>query len=122
MKFMKQFTALVLILSLCSCSLFAPSKQPVTVNSNVSSVNIMANGESKGQTPVTFEAQRNQSLHIVATKSGYKPSTYTVDRQLSGTAMADIVGGLFFGVPFIGLFGPGAWKLEQDNVMVPMSR
>jgi hypothetical protein len=88
----------------------------------VPKVNISANGENKGQTPVTFEAKRNKTLQIIATKPGYQPTTYSVGRKLSQTAMLDIVGGLFLGVPFLGLLGEGAWELEQDSIVVPLSQ
>ncbi len=122
MKLLNQITALFLCIAICSCSLFVPAKQPVTVHSNVPKVSIMANGEMKGVTPVTFYAKKNQSLHIVATKPGYNPSVYTLDKELSGTGIADIIGGIFLLVPFIGFFSPAVWKLEQDSVMVPMHR
>jgi hypothetical protein len=82
----------------------------------------MANGENKGKTPLTFDAKKNKSLQLIATKPGYSPATYTVDRKLSQTAMLDIVGGIFLGVPFLGLLGEGAWELEQDNITIPMAR
>jgi TRAP-type mannitol/chloroaromatic compound transport system permease small subunit len=37
---------------------------------------------------------------------------------MSTTAMLDIVGGIFFLFPFIGLFGPGAWDLDSTNVVI----
>lgn len=121
-KIFSIITSTVTVISLANCSLVAPKTQNITVNATAPSVNISANGVNKGVTPLTFEAKRNESLQLVATKSGYKPSTYKVDRKLSDTAMLDIVGGLFLGLPFVGLLAPGAWELEQTSVQIPISR
>jgi TRAP-type mannitol/chloroaromatic compound transport system permease small subunit len=34
--------------------------------------------------------------------------------------MLDIVGGLFFLLPFIGLLAPGAWDLDVTSIVIPV--
>lgn len=104
-----------------SCSLGVGSTQNVTVNSNVPA-KLIANGAPVGTTPVTFQAKRNQSLALIATAPGYNQSTKTVGRQMSETGIMDGVGGLFFLIPWVGLFSDGAWELQEDNIYMNLEK
>lgn len=121
-KVFNSIIALSTAASLASCSFMAPSTQTVSVVSVPAGAKISTNGIARGTSPVQIEAPRNKTLNILAEKPGYNPATVSVGRQLSGTGMADIVGGLFLGLPFLGLLDDGAWSLKDSNVTIPMSR
>lgn len=104
-----------------SCSLGVGSTQNVTVNSNVPA-KLIANGTPVGTTPITFPAKRKQSLALIATAPGYTQSTKTVSRQMSETGIMDGVGGLFFLIPWVGLFADGAWELQEDNIYMNLEK
>ena len=104
------------------CSAFQPSTQNVTVSTTTPGATIKANGVTKGQSPVTFSAKRDQDLNLIAMKSGYQDSVMQIPRQTSGTFMLDAVGGFIWLVPWIGLLTPGAYQLSQTQVEMPLNK
>lgn len=104
------------------CSAFQPSTQNVTVSTTTPGATIKANGITKGQSPVTFSAKRDQDLNLIAMKSGYQDSVMQIPRQTSGTFMLDAVGGFIWLVPWIGLLTPGAYQLSQTQVEMPLNK
>lgn len=117
----RPFVAGLLVVCLSSCSLGVGKHQNVIINSNVPA-SLIVNGTPQGTTPQTVKAQRNKTLALVATAPGYQPATKSVDRQISSTGMLDIVGGLFIGLPFLGLLSAGAWELEESNIFLHLEK
>ena len=68
-----------------------------------------------GQTPLSFEAHRGDSLLIEVQKDGYQTQYRTTSRTLSGVGVLDIVGGCFLLFPLLGLISSGAWKHDRDK-------
>ena len=117
------FTAITISLfAISACSAFQPPRQSVTVGTTVPGATIKANGVSVGTSPITFNAKRNRTLNLVATKQGYGDSVMQIERQMSTTFMLDVIGGWFFLLPWIGLLTPGAYELESTQVEMPMSK
>ena len=104
------------------CSAFQPSTQNVTVSTTTPGATIKANGVTKGQSPLTFAAKRDQDLNLIAIKPGYQDSVLQIPRQTSGTFMLDAVGGFIWLVPWIGLLTPGAYQLSQTQVELPLNK
>jgi hypothetical protein len=104
------------------CSAFQPSTQNVTVSTTTPGATIKANGVTKGQSPITFAAKRDQDLNLIAVKPGYQDSVMQITRQTSGTFMLDAVGGFIWLVPWIGLLTPGAYQLSQTQVEMPLNK
>lgn len=63
------------------------------------------------------EVARNRP-HSVMARIGDRVSVRKVERVISTTGVLDIVGGIIFLLPFLGLLGPGFWDLEEDHVTV----
>lgn len=101
-----------------SCSLFRTSTQTVTVTATDSSADLFADGQPIGRGVGTATLKRSESHTFMAKTSDGRAGTASVGRSLSTTAMLDIIGGLIFLIPFIGLFGPGAWDLDVTNVVI----
>jgi len=117
------FTIITISLfAISACSAFQPPRQSVTVGTTVPGATIKANGVSVGTSPITFNAKRNRTLNLVATKQGYGDSVMQIERQMSTTFMLDVIGGWFFLLPWIGLLTPGAYELESTQVEMPMSK
>ena len=104
------------------CSAFQPSIQNVTVSTTTPGATIKANGVTKGQSPLTFAAKRDQDLNLIAVKPGFQDSVLQIPRQTSGTFMLDAVGGFIWLVPWIGLLTPGAYQLSQTQVELPLNK
>jgi PEGA domain len=104
------------------CSAFQPSTQNVTVSTTTPGALIKANGVTKGQSPITFAAKRDQDLNLIAVKPGYQDSVLQIPRQTSGTFMLDAVGGFIWLIPWIGLLTPGAYQLSQTQVELPLNK
>ena len=115
-------TISISLFAITACSAFQPPRQSVTVATTVPGATIKANGVSVGTSPVTFNAKRNRTLNLLATKQGYGDSVMQIERQTSSTFMLDVIGGCFFWLPWIGLLTPGAYELESTQVEMPMSK
>ena len=112
----------VVLITPVGCSAFQPARQSVTVATTTSGATIKANGVTVGQSPVTFQAKRNQDLNLIATKPGYQDSVMQISRQTSPTFMLDAVGGWFFLFPWIGLLTPGAYELSNTQVEMSLNK
>ena len=121
-RFFRFTTISISLFAICACSAFQPPRQSVTVGTTVPGATIKANGVSVGTSPITFNAKRNRTLNLVATKQGYGDSVMQIERQMSTTFMLDVIGGWFFLLPWIGLLTPGAYELESTQVEMPMSK
>ena len=104
------------------CSVFQPTMQNITVSTTTPGATIKANGVTKGQSPVTFAAKRDQDLNLIAVKPGYQDSVLQIPRQISGTFMLDAIGGCIWLVPWIGLLTPGAYQLSDTQVELPLNK
>jgi hypothetical protein len=51
-------------------------------------------------------------------KIGDRVATYSIGTSISTTGVLDIVGGVLFLIPLIGVAGPGFWTLDPQNVTV----
>jgi len=109
--------SLSILLGSTGCSAFQPKMQSVTVSSLPSGANIEINGQRYGPAPVTMELERNKDHTIVAT-SGTRSAVRNLDSKFSKTGILDVIGGIFFLVPLIGLATPGAWELDSTNVVM----
>lgn len=118
---MKKFVAIVLSVNvlISGCSTFMPSTQTISVACSESQATLQVNGEHyKGN--AQMKVSRNANVSIMCTKPGYLTAQKSINKKLSGTGIADIVGTFFFLFPGIGLFTPGAWTLEETNVNLSM--
>ena len=118
---MKQILVALLVISLTitGCSMFASSRQNISIMSNVPESEIYVNGSLIGQgSAITTSVQRNKNVQIMAKADGYYPSYYNINTEISTTGILDIIGGVCFLLPLIGLAFPGFKTLSVDNVAV----
>jgi hypothetical protein len=80
---------------------------------------IYVDGNLKGKGAQTVELHKRKS-HSIMAKCGGSAGAASVERHLSTTGILDIIGGVLFLVPFIGLIAPGAWELSPTAVSVPI--
>lgn len=118
---MKQILVALLIVSvtITGCSMFASSRQTISIMSNVPETEMYVNGSLVGQGfAVTTSVQRNKNVQIMAKANGYYTTYYNINTEMSTTGILDIIGGVCFLIPFIGLAFPGAKTLSMNNVAV----
>ena len=101
------------------CSVFVPSHQDLTIVPSEDTAEVYVNGNRVGTGTQTVSVKRGEDYAVMA-KSGERVATAKVGRTISGTGVADIVGGLFLLVPFIGVFSPGFWALNPDKVSLAL--
>jgi len=99
------------------CSLFVGSMQPVTITSSDPLAEILVDGQYVGQGAVSTELRRNRS-HAVMARVGDRVGTTTIETKISTLGILDLIGGVFFLIPFIGVAGPGFLELDPPNVNV----
>ena len=114
----KLLSVIISTFFLVGCSCFAPSKQKISIMTNVNEAEIFADGEFIGVGMASFNAQRNKNHEIMVKADGYYPVYKSIGNQLSTTAILDIIGIFIWIIPFIGLFTPGAKTLDTDNVSI----
>ena len=112
------------ILALClgivtstGCSFLAPTKQSITVIASDPAATIYADGLPLGTGPVTVELKKNRNHAFMATV-GDRAGVANLGRTVSPVGFVDLIGGMIFLVPWIGVAAPGFWSLEQDTVLI----
>ena len=123
----KRFVGIVLVVVISfvhsGCSMVVPGRQRFSVTASESDAKIYVNGDYVGQGNVNTRVRRNHDVSVLVKKDGYVPVSRSIGTEFSMTGILDIVGGfIFFCVPWLGLFFPGARQLEQSNVAVVMEK
>lgn len=103
---------------LAACSFFGSGTQSLSISSEPAGAKVTVNGESFGTTPVIATVSRKRDASILVTKEGYGSQTRIADSKLGTLGILDIVGGVIWLVPFLGLLDPGAYELEPSNFTV----
>ena len=101
------------------CSLFQPHEQPLTVIPSDQSAEVYVNGRLIGTGTQTVKVKRGKDYAVMA-KVGDRAGTAHVGRKISGTGVADIIGGFIILFPFLGALSPGFWDLNPQRVSVAL--
>ena len=104
-------------IALCSCSLFPPATQPITIIPSHQNAEVFADGELHGRGTRTVELHKKRS-HSIMVKCGDSAAVTTIRRRLSTTGIFDIIGGVLVLIPIIGLAAPGAFRLTPTTAYV----
>lgn len=115
-KSMRAGVAVVMV-ALTGCSAFRPQTQMVNISCTPQDAVLTVNGQ-RYVSPVQINAKRNRDLSIQCYKDGYVPYQRTVGHHFNETGALDAVGTFFFIVPGIGLFTPGAWSLDETDIVI----
>ena len=86
-------------------------------SANDPNADIYVDGANVGKGTIAMTLDRTKS-HTVTAKAEGKAGAAAINKKISTTGVLDIVGGCFFLIPFIGVFGPGFWELDPDSVTV----
>ena len=119
---MKKIITLLLVLChLTGCSAFAPTQQKVSVLTNVADAKIYANGEfiREGQ-EAEFFVRRDNNAQIMIIADGYHTAYKQIGSELNTLGILDIIGGIVWLVPFLGLCFPGSKSLDSTNIAIQL--
>lgn len=110
---------LLVILTLLtqSCSLFVPSMSAVSIVASDPRADIYVDGALVGRGAATTRVRRNES-HTIMARVGDRTGVASVGTSISGVGVLDIIGGILFLVPFVGIAGPGFFKLDSTTISV----
>ena len=101
------------------CSAFRPFNQTVNITCYPDDAVLMVNGQ-RYTPPTQVNVPRNRDISLQAYKEGYMPYQRTIGYHFNATGVLDAVGTVFFLVPGIGLFFPGAWSLDETDIAVTL--
>ena len=102
------------------CSLFVPADQAVTVQASDPSARLFVDGRPVGVGTANVAVRRNRNHTFRAETTDGRIQTGRLYREVSTTGILDVIGGVFFLVPFLGVIGPGFWTLDQDHVYLAL--
>ena len=105
------------LVNINGCSLGAATSETINIIPSNPGGEIYVDGNLVGKGNQAVNLSRGQA-HSVMVKCGDSAGTGMIDRKLSGTGIADIIGGLFLLVPFIGLTSDGSHDLEPNTLTV----
>lgn len=123
---MKKIPVFLLTSVLMGCAALTPSRQMLSVTSNVPDAAILVNGENIGFGSGKTEVKRNSIVNIMAIKNGYHPAIRTIGKHNNIGAILDAAvcgfGLIIFAIPWcVSAFAaPGAWSLDDTDVSVFM--
>ena len=105
--------ALAVLLPLAQgCSFLVEKTQTVTIRPSDPNAEVFVNDEPRGRGNLTLQLDRKTNYYVVVAKLAGREGRETIASKISPMGILDIVGGLFFLVPFVGLMAPGAYQLE----------
>lgn len=105
----------ILLSLLVGCSAFQPKQQHLTINGYPQKVFVNGTPEN---IPTIINIDRDKSVTINKfNDKGYLTFTKTISPVQSVWGKLD-TWGVYFLYPGIGLFTPGAYQLETDNIVV----
>lgn len=120
MKIVATTGVLVCLIASMGCSAFRGSTQVITIKTSVPDADIYVNSNPIGKSPVSAEVKRNRDTSIIARKPGYEPAARTIGNHFNETGALDAVGTVFCLFPGIGLFMPGAWSIDETEIMLQL--
>lgn len=116
---LKTSIAILTCLATSSCSLFSSSTELITIEASNPKATIRVNGQAVGVGSVATPLKKNKS-HAITADYGNERGMAVIDSHMSTTGKLDIVGGIFFLLPFLGFINEGAWELDPDYVRIDM--
>ena len=102
-----------------ACSIFVSANQELTVVPSDEQAEVFVNGKPVGTGTSKVKVKRGKDYSVMA-KLGDRAATEKVGRKISGTGVADLVGGFLFLFPFIGVFAPGFWELNPNQISIAL--
>ncbi|RLD12036.1 MAG: hypothetical protein DRI44_02130 [Chlamydiae bacterium] len=108
-----------ILVATSGCSAFRSSRQSINIACYPEGSSVTVNGNHY-KTPATVSVRRNESVSIQCYKKGYQPYNRVIGTHLNTTGILDIVGTCIFILPCIGLFTPGAFSLDETNVLATL--
>jgi hypothetical protein len=118
---MKLLLAVVLVMH-TACSAFGPRKQTLHIDSSPHGASVSINAAEMGRTPVSIEVRRNQDLLIEVSKLGYESEFLKPRPRMPSTlGILDMIGGVAFLFPFLGLLSDAANVNAGSNLKTARS-
>lgn len=81
MKIVKIILIATTSLYLSACAALTPSKQTISITSNVNDAKIIVNGKIVGIGNTTTQVIRNKNVNIMTIKEGYIPAVHTINKH-----------------------------------------
>jgi len=107
----------LLAVSTPGCSLFADSKATLNVTASDPAAQIWIDGALVGTGTAQAVVSRGEA-HVVKAQLGERVAERSIGREMSTTGLLDMIGGVLFLIPLLGLLAPGFWDLEEDHVSI----
>jgi hypothetical protein len=109
----------IMISTMVGCSVFRSHTQMMNVTCSQAEAKLYINGR-EDKNPFEGRVPRNRGVIIECEKEGYDGATRFVNYRLNTTGYLDIVGGFLIYIPYVGLFFPGAYSLQDTDIQVQM--
>ncbi len=113
--------AAAILASSSGCSFVAGGSQRFRVESDPPGARVYVNGQDMGATPIDTRIQRRDNVFVSVKKRGYHTATRTTGRELSTIGVIDVIGGVLWLVPFLGLISDGAYVQTPKRIFVHLS-
>ena len=105
--------------AMVGCSVFRSHTQTMNVTCSQAEAKLCINGR-EDKNPFEGRVPRNKGVIIECEKGGYDGATRFVNYHLNTTGYLDIIGGFLIYIPYVGLFFPGAYSLNDTDIKVQM--
>ena len=113
---MKNFTALVIILSLSGCAtIIHGSRQEIGISSIPTGASVSVNGEKMGRTPTIVKVKRKDSQVVQILLDGYLPYEVVLTRKVDGWIVGNIIFGGLIGL-IVDVATGSMYKLSPEQL------
>lgn len=110
-----------MLLGPSGCSLFVDSEQSIRIEASDPAARIFVDGQEVGTGSALVPMRRNRTHAVRAETPDGRIAQTRITKGISTTGILDIVGGVFFLVPFIGVLAPGFWQLDPDYLFLKLT-
>ncbi len=101
------------------CSFLGPSREIMAFNVKPANAVTIVNGVKFEYSPFFLPVDKSQDLFISVYLNTGEERNYVVRRELSTFGVLDTIGSIAI-LPAFGLLYGGAWRMQQNNVMINM--
>ncbi len=115
---MKKYFTLLTLFLVSGCSILGGIRTDLTVTASERDAQIFINGSYQGNGTIQTTVPRDENTSILVQKDGFYSAQRNIPTKLSKLGILDAIGGCVFLLPWIGLAFPGAWTLDETNVVI----
>lgn len=111
--------AVLCLLQALGCSFLSRPTQHVSVMATEPGAKLYVDGRFVGTGTASVRLRKSQG-HAFLARIDDRSGTAHIGKTVSTTGILDLIGGMIFFIPLLGIAAPGFWELDRHHVIVTL--